>query len=97
MGCVRYTTSLASVHVSGDDEVFRALVLARLIEPTSKLDTIWVLDEVGVAPPAYRTILRRLPGYATAQWRQRLAAACARRVGLGAATLVLYDIHDALL
>ncbi len=28
----------------GQDEVFKALVLARVIEPTSKLDTIRVLD-----------------------------------------------------
>ena len=35
----------------GRDEVFQALVLARLIEPTSKLDTIRVLDEIGIAPP----------------------------------------------
>jgi hypothetical protein len=31
----------------GGDEVFRSLVLARLIEPTSKLDTIRVLTELG--------------------------------------------------
>ncbi len=77
---------------SGGDDVFRALVLARLIEPTSKLDTIRVLEEIGVTPPVYRTILRRLPGYAAPAWRQRLAAACAAHVGLGPATLVLYDV-----
>ena len=76
---------------SGGDEVFRALVLARLIEPTSKLDTIRVLDEIGISPPSYPTINRRLRGYATEGWRQRLAAACAAHVGLGPATLVLYD------
>ena len=77
---------------AGGDEVFRALVLARLIEPTSKLDTIRVLDEIGISPPSYPTINRRLRGYATEQWRQRLAAACADHVGLGPATLVLYDV-----
>jgi hypothetical protein len=40
----------------------------------------------------YRTILRRLPIYATDEWRQRLAAACAAHVGLGPATLVIYDV-----
>jgi hypothetical protein len=74
------------------DEVFEALVLARLIEPTSKLDTIRVLEEIGVAAPSYPTINRRLPRYATEEWRQRLAAACAAHVGLGPATLVLYDV-----
>jgi hypothetical protein len=77
---------------AGRDEVFEALVLARLVEPTSKLDTIRVLDEIGVAAPSYPTINRRLRTYATEQWRQRLAAACAAHVGLGPATLVLYDV-----
>jgi hypothetical protein len=75
-----------------DDEVFRQLVLARVIEPTSKLDSIRVLDELGITPPSYPTIKRRLPVYAKSEWRQRLAAACADHVGLGPATLVLYDV-----
>ena len=33
------------------DGTFRALVLARVIEPASKLDTIRVLTEIGVASP----------------------------------------------
>ena len=77
--------------VTGGDQVFMALALARLIEPVSKLDTIRVLTELGINPPGYRTIFRRLPEYAKNEWRQRLAAACADHVGLGPATLVLYD------
>jgi hypothetical protein len=76
----------------GADEVFQALVLARVVEPVSKLDTIRVLEEIGVVPPGYRTIFRRLPGYAAEEWRQRLAAACAAHVGLGPATLVIDDV-----
>ena len=34
---------------AGGDEVFRQLVLARIIEPTSKLDSLRVLAEAGVA------------------------------------------------
>jgi hypothetical protein len=77
---------------TGGDAVFRALVLARIIEPTSKEDSLRVLTEAGVEPPSYRTLKRRLPGYATEQWRQALAAACARRAALGPASLVLYDV-----
>ena len=76
----------------GHDEVFQALVLARVIEPVSKLDTIRVLEEIGIVAPSYRTIVRRLPGYASDEWRQRLAQACAAHVGLGPATLVIYDV-----
>ena len=78
------------------DGVFHQLVLARVIEPTSKLDSIRVLEELGIAAASYPTIKRRLPVYATDQWRQQLAAACADHVGLGPATLVLYDVTNLL-
>ena len=68
------------------------LTLARVIEPTSKLDSIRVLTEVGIAAPSYPTIKRRLPLYATPGWRDALASVCAAHVGLGPATLVLYDV-----
>jgi len=77
---------------TGSDEVFRALVLARIIEPTSKLDSLRVLEEVGVSAPAYRTVVRRLPVFAEPSWRRALAAACAAHTGLGPASLVLYDV-----
>jgi hypothetical protein len=51
---------------TGRDEVFRALVMARIIEPTSKLDSLRVLEEAGMAPPSYRTVKRRLRLYADA-------------------------------
>lgn len=74
------------------DTVFRDLVLARIIEPTSKIDAERVLTEVGVEPASYATVKRRLPSYAHPQWRQALAAASARRAGLGPASLVLFDV-----
>lgn len=77
---------------AGGDEVFRQLVLARIIEPTSKQDSLRVLEETGVAPPSYPTVNRRLPVYAEPSWRGQLAAACARRAALGPASLVLYDV-----
>ena len=43
---------------AGGDEVFRQLVLARIVEPTSKLDSARVLEEVGLSAPSYRTVLR---------------------------------------
>ena len=45
------------------DEVFCQLVLARIIEPTSKQDSMRVLEEVGVGSASYATLKRRLPGY----------------------------------
>ena len=77
---------------TGGDAVFAQLALARIIEPTSKLDSARVLEEAGLSAPSYRTLLRRLPVYAKQAWRQRLSAACAARAGLGPASLVLYDV-----
>ncbi len=79
-------------HATGGDEVFKQLVLGRLIEPTSKLETIRGLEEMGFASVSYATMKRHLPVYAEAQWRRRLAAACTAHVNLGPATLVLYDV-----
>ena len=77
---------------AGGDEVFRHLVLARIIEPVSKLDSLRVLEEAGLPGVSYRTVARRLPAYAKEQWRQRLPEACAAHAGLGPASLVLYDV-----
>jgi Transposase DDE domain len=77
---------------AGGDQVFAGLVLARIIEPSSKLDSLRVLDEAGVAPASYATLKRRLPVYARDSWRRKLSAACAAHAGLGRASLVLFDV-----
>lgn len=52
------------------DEAFRAMVLARIIEPTSKSDTIRVLEEVGAPCPSLRNrvMSRCWPGSAPRSW-----------------------------
>ena len=67
-------------------------MLARIIEPVSKLDSLRVLEEAGIEPLSYRTVERRLPAYAQEEWRQRLSEACAAHARLGPARLVLYDV-----
>jgi hypothetical protein len=83
---------LGFAEATGHDDVFRYLVLARIIEPTSKLDSLRVLAEAGITPPSYATVKRHLPVYAQVSWSQRLAAACAEHAALGPASLVLYDV-----
>jgi hypothetical protein len=78
--------------VLGGDEVLRGLVAARIIEPTSKVDSLRVLAETGVEPPAYRTLKRRLPVIAKPAVRQALSKACSAHARLGPASLVLYDV-----
>jgi len=51
---------------TGHDDVFQALVVARVVEPTSKLDSLRVLEEAGAPAPSYRTVQRRLRLYADA-------------------------------
>jgi hypothetical protein len=75
-----------------DDELFRQLVLARIIEPTSKQDSLRVLAEAGIDGVSYATLKRRLPNYGSEGFRRGLAAACAAHVGLGPASLVLFDV-----
>jgi hypothetical protein len=72
--------------------VLRDLVLARIIEPTSKLDAAPVLAETEVASVSYRTIKRRLPVIAKPAVRQALSAVCTSHAGLGPASLVLFDV-----
>jgi hypothetical protein len=77
---------------AGGDDVFRQLVLARIIEPTSKADSLRVLEETGVAAASYPTLNRRLPVFAKAAFRQALSTACADHAALGPASLVFYDV-----
>ena len=41
---------------AGGDEVFRGLVLARIIEPASRLDSGRALEEAGATPASYPTV-----------------------------------------
>jgi hypothetical protein len=66
--------------------------LARIIEPTSKQDSLRVLAETGVEPASYRTVKRRLPAIAKHPLRQALSASCAEHARLGPASLALYDV-----
>ena len=66
---------------SGGDEVFRQLVLARIIEPASKPDSLRVLEEAGEEPASYATLKRRLRAYAREGFREMISAACAAHAG----------------
>jgi hypothetical protein len=75
------------------DEAFRGLVLARIVEPTSKLAAVGVLEELGVPAPHRNTFSAALRRCVTRDYRGTLAGACARHSArTGAASLVLYDV-----
>ena len=78
---------------AGGDEVFQAVGAG----PGDRADQQAGLDPG--AGPSSGSRRRRIPrstggcrSMRPTQWRQRLAAACAAHVGLGPATLVLYDV-----
>jgi hypothetical protein len=74
------------------DDVFEKLALARVVEPTSKLDSIRVLEELGVAAPSYSTIQRRLRECVEGGWRGRLEDACAAHARVSHLRFCLYDV-----
>jgi transposase len=75
-----------------DDLVFKQLVLARIIEPTSKLDTIRVLADLGLNAPSNSGIHRCLRNTIDKGYREHLSEACFRYVKPAALRLVLYDV-----
>jgi hypothetical protein len=58
------------------DEVFRQLVLARIIEPASKLDSLRVLEETGVSAPIPGTGSARAGSPRSAAWSRRSRSGC---------------------
>ncbi|MTD15432.1 IS1634 family transposase [Nakamurella sp. YIM 132087] len=75
------------------DEVFRDLVIARIVEPGSKIDALRVLADLGAEPPAYRTVQRHLAAVGPGNYRDRLAVKCFEHAGkTGGLGLVLYDV-----
>ena len=77
---------------TNNDQVFVDLVTARIVQPGSKLDSVETLADIGVASASYATIKRRLPRYATTDFRDQITRACATHAGIGPGVLVLYDM-----
>lgn len=75
------------------DETFRDLVVARIVEPTSLLDSARVLTDLGVTPGSYSTMKRTLRRVKTGEYRDQIATKCfAHAVACGDVSLCLYDV-----
>ena len=75
------------------DEVFRDLVIARVVEPTSLLDADRVLAELGRVSASLSTRKRTLRRCFDGNYRHRLAELCFTHVlACGDVSLVLYDV-----
>ena len=75
------------------DRVFRDLVLARVVEPTSLLDVGRVLTDLGRSPASYATMKRALKRVVTGEFRDDVATLCFEHASAsGDISLVLYDV-----
>nr|WP_108872481.1 IS1634 family transposase [Tessaracoccus timonensis] len=75
------------------DAAFQQLVLGRIIEPTSKADTIRVLDELGIEHVSRRTLFASLARARERDYRTQIASACFDHShARGGLSLVLYDV-----
>ncbi len=76
-----------------DDAAFAQLVLARIIEPTSMVDSLRVLDDLGLEHASRRTMVRILTRVGAGKYRDQIAAACfAHAATAGDISLCLYDV-----
>ncbi|TGD83736.1 IS1634 family transposase [Mycolicibacterium sp. CH28] len=76
-----------------DDPVFRDLVIARLVEPTSKADSARVLTDLGAEIVSYKTIQRHLSKVNTGNYRDVIAGKCFTHASnRGGLSLLLYDV-----
>ncbi|QFG70306.1 IS1634 family transposase [Ornithinimicrobium pratense] len=75
------------------DEAFKQLVLARIMEPTSKADTVRVLEDIGVPSRTRETFMRCLSRVVERNYREQIGAACyAHAAPTGRLAAVLYDL-----
>jgi hypothetical protein len=74
------------------DEVFRQMVIARIIEPASKLDTVRILSNLGLDAPSESALYRSLARCIEGDYRGILAASCFAAVAPEMLTLVLFDV-----
>ena len=76
-----------------EDAAFQQLVLARIVEPTSKADSVRVLDELGIPHASLRTMFRSLARSGPDDYRDLIATACFNHAAAsGDVSLCLYDV-----
>jgi len=75
-----------------NDEVFEALCIARIVEPTSKLDSLRVLADLGVESIDQNKLYRSLGKAVDQDYRKTISQACFEHVSGYGLTLILYDV-----
>lgn len=78
-----------------EDEAFFQLVVARLVEPTSKIDSLRVIDDLGMPAVHISSVKRALRRCAERDYREQITKACFDHVWYrhgGDVSLLLYDV-----
>lgn len=73
------------------DEIFQHLVIARIVEPVSKLDSIRVLEELGISISKGQ-VYRSLVKIQKHNYRQSIASLCRKYRNIGDHSILLYDV-----
>lgn len=74
------------------DEVFAQLCIARMVEPTSKLDSLRVLADLGITRLDRNQLFRCLSQVISQDYRKTISQICFARAGQQSLSLVLYDV-----
>ena len=86
-------TRLGLRNATGGDRAFEQMVLARLIEPTSKAQVPRVLGDLGLEPVSTRTLFRSLGRCGQRGYREAISQALFEHVtASGGLALCLYDV-----
>ena len=75
-----------------EDEIFELLCIARIVEPTSKLDSLRVLADLGVGHIDKNKLYRCLSKASNRNYRQQISQVCFDHVQKQGLTLLLYDV-----
>ncbi|MCL2145150.1 MAG: IS1634 family transposase [Endomicrobia bacterium] len=74
------------------DEIFKQVTIARIIRPASKLETVEILERLGLEYPLEAAIYRSLKRALKNKYRERITEEYIKRRGLKKASLLLYDV-----
>jgi len=75
-----------------EDEIFELLCIARIVEPTSKLDSLRVMADLGVGHIDQNKLYRCLAKASTLNYRKQISQACFDHVQEHGLSLILYDV-----
>jgi len=75
-----------------EDEIFRKVIISRIIRPGSKHETIETLEDLGLASPTDIGIWRSLRRCEKLNYRQKISEEFIKISGISRASILLYDV-----